>query len=294
MAYNEKSAKKIMKMALQMGVEQTAIEMGISQESVHRAIRMAKRINAPIEETNALVEALGGENAPVLIISDTHIPYNNPDMIPFLQWVHKSKGCRDRVVHIGDLMDFHSMSFHKTEPDALSPEEEYQRAKDIVAELCEAFPCGELIEGNHDKIGKRKMVDATLAPSMLKENNALYGLPDGWNVHELYYVIPEWDVLCEHGMGSAGKMGCLNTAILKRCSYCQGHSHSAAAVMYSSNYNSTIFGLNVGWLGDEGSLAVRYAKYFTKKGVLGCGVVYSGSYAEFVPMSAWPGYKGEL
>ena len=103
----------------------------------------------------------------------------------------------------------------------------------------------------------------------------------------MYYVVKEWNVLVEHGVGSAGKMGCLNTAILKRCSYVQGHTHSNAAVMYSSNYNSTIFGMNVGWLGDEGSLAVRYAKYAVKKGVLGCGVIYSGEHAEFIPMEAW-------
>lgn len=224
---------------------------------------------------------------PILVIPDTHIPYHHPQMIPFLKWVQKKWGCRKRVIHVGDLLDFHSMSRHTNEPDCMSPEEEYQRSIEFVAEFGEHFPEGDLVVGNHDAIPQRQMKDIGLAPSMLKTMNDLYGLPSGWDVHPLYHVIPEWNVLVEHGIGSAGKMGCLNTAIVKRCSYVQGHTHSNAAVMFSSNYNSTIFGMNVGWLGDEGSLAVRYARYATKKGVLGCGVIHSSEYAEFIPIEAW-------
>lgn len=259
------------------GDEKAAKMLGVSVETLYRYERRYKNTG---EETVLTAK-------PILVVPDTHIPYNHPDMIPFLKWVQKTKGCRRRVVHVGDLMDFHSMSRHTTEQDSPSPEDEYNRAKEIVEEFAEEFPEGDLVLGNHDCIPQRQMKEVGLAPSMLKDYRELYGLPKGWDIHPLYHLIDEWNVLVEHGVGSAGKMGCLNTAILKRCSYIQGHTHSNAAVMFSSNYNSTIFGMNVGWLGSEGSLAVRYAKYHVKKGVLGCGVVYSSEYAEFIPMQTW-------
>jgi predicted phosphodiesterase len=281
MPISKARAKRIADSVEEIGKEATAELFGVSLESVNRYVRRAKGEKA--------IEFFSKKDTakPILVIPDTHIPYQHEDMIPFLLWVQKTYKCRQRVIHVGDLIDCHSMSFHTSEPDALSPEEEYSRAKEVVAEFAEAFPYGDLVLGNHDRIGARKMIEARLPPSMLKESNDLFNLPKGWTVHELYYVIQEWDVLVEHGIGSAGKYGCANTAKEKRCSYVQGHTHSNAAVIYSSNYNSTIFGMNVGWLGDEGSLAVRYAKYATRKGVLGCGVVYSGEHAEFVPMSAY-------
>jgi predicted phosphodiesterase len=281
MAYSKQRAQQIKKRVLEVGVYETGLEYGISEESVQRAIRIA-------EERECCDKChTAPEDGPILVIPDTHIPYHNENMIPFLLWVQEVYQCRERVVHVGDLMDFHAMSFHTSEPDAMSPTEEYARAKDVVSELTDAFPYGDLVLGNHDNIPSRKMVDASVDPSMLKDHNELFNLPSGWNVHELYYVVEEWDVLVEHGVGSSGKYGCANTAKEKRCSYVQGHTHSNAAVIYSSNYKSTIFGMNVGWLGDEGSLAVRYAKYGTRKGVLGCGVIYSGEHAEFVPISAY-------
>ena len=42
--------------------------------------------------------------------------------------------------------------------------------------------------------------------------------------------------------------------------------------------------MNTGCLCDDSSLAMRYGKYAKEKGVLGCGVVYSGEYAQFVKM----------
>ena len=271
---SKQRAEMIREMAEEIGIEATAKKLKLNPESV---TRYARRVS----------DNKKASTKPILVIPDTHIPYHEPDMIPFLKWVQQSRGCRKRVIHVGDLMDFHSMSFHTSEPDAPSPAEEYERALEVVAEFATSFPHGDLVLGNHDNIPSRKMMDSSLAPSMLKRNNELFGLPKGWDVHPLYYVVPEWNVLVEHGIGSNGKMGCLNTAIVKRCSYVQGHTHSNASVMYSSNYNSTIFGMNVGCLADDSSLAVRYAKYHVKKGVLGCGVIHSAEHAEFVPIESW-------
>ena len=284
MSVSKERARKIADYAQEWGVEQTAVDYYMSEETVLRYIRDSKEVDYYEEP----------EDGPVLIAPDLHAPYNHPQAIPFLKWVHEVRGCRKRIVGTGDIMDFHSMSRHVHETDASSPSLEYSKALEFTAEFCEAFPEGDLVLGNHDLIPQRQMKEIGLPASLLGGYNDLYGMREGWTIHPLYHVIdPDgWDVLVEHGIGSGGRYGCANTAKEKRCSYVQGHTHSAAAVIYSTNHESTIFGMNVGCLVDSDSLAMRYGKYGTRKGVLGCGVVYSGSHAEFVPMSSWPEFEG--
>ena len=52
----------------------------------------------------------------VLIISDTHIPYHHQDLIPFLKDL-KNIMKPDKVIHIGDELDKHALSFHDSDPD---------------------------------------------------------------------------------------------------------------------------------------------------------------------------------
>ena len=221
---------------------------------------------------------------PVLVFGDLHAPYHHNLAISFLKRVHKDYGCREEVVCVGDMYDFHAMSRHLTEPDAPSPTQEYKKARDFIKKLGEAFPKGKLVLGNHDLIPQRQMKELDLPEILLKDYNDLYGLPKGWKVEPLCHIIEPWDILVEHGVGSNGVNGALNSAIHKRCSYVQGHTHSEAGIHYSANHNSLIYGLNTGCLCDNTAIAMRYAKYNKKKGILGCGVVYSESYAIFVPM----------
>jgi hypothetical protein len=189
------------------------------------------------------------------------------------------------------MWDFHSMSFHKSEPESDGPEAEYERIREFSAEFSKHFPEGDVVLGNHCDIPSRKMKDAGLTPTMLRHD--LYNLPETWGIHPLYYVLePDtWDVLVEHGCGSGGKYGCANTSKEKRCSYVQGHTHSNAAVIYSQCYKDVTFAMNVGCLIDSSSFAFKYSKHTVRKGNLGCGVVYSGSHAEFIPMETWRNYR---
>ena len=55
-------------------------------------------------------------NKSILIISDTHIPYHHKDVIAFLKGI-KKKYKPDRIIHIGDEIDSHAISFHDSDPD---------------------------------------------------------------------------------------------------------------------------------------------------------------------------------
>ena len=52
----------------------------------------------------------------ILVISDMHHPYSHPDTVPFLA-ACKKKFNPDQVVCIGDEVDFHSLSYHESNPD---------------------------------------------------------------------------------------------------------------------------------------------------------------------------------
>lgn len=221
---------------------------------------------------------------PILVCGDFHAPYQHKDALQFLKRVQRDYECLDEIVMDGDFFDFHAMSRFTTEPDSPSPDEEYDKAMEFAKRFSKEFPKGILVLGNHDLIPQRQLKELHLSEKLLKAPNQLYGLPDGWQIERLKHTIFGGKVLVEHGVGSEGVNGALNTAIYKRTSFIQGHAHAEAGCRYSANHNSLIFGLNTGCLCDNGALALRYAAYAKKKGVLGCGVVYSESYAIFVPM----------
>lgn len=52
----------------------------------------------------------------VLAIPDIHAPFQHPKTIEFLQYVYNHFKC-DRVVCLGDEMDFHAISRWPKDPD---------------------------------------------------------------------------------------------------------------------------------------------------------------------------------
>jgi len=66
-------------------------------------------------------------NKCILVISDTHCPYHHPDLIAFLKAI-KKKYKPDRVIHIGDEVDSHAISFHDSDPDLYSAGHEHKES----------------------------------------------------------------------------------------------------------------------------------------------------------------------
>ena len=78
----------------------TADELGISRSSVRSCLDLiAKKQSEP-------------EGSRVLVIGDTHAPCVHKDYIQFLKKIEKKHQC-NRVVHIGDIVDWNSISFHE-------------------------------------------------------------------------------------------------------------------------------------------------------------------------------------
>jgi len=216
--------------------------------------------------------------ARVGVIGDTHLPFTLPEYLPFLQETFHKWGV-NTVVHIGDLLDNHAISFHKPDPDGRSAGDEYQSAIDALGPWYRAFPNVKWIVGNHDALPARKIYDAGLPANMLRSN--YYQAPPGWSSAESYEID---GVLYTHGIGCGGVNGHRLLSQKRGQSCVIGHIHMTAGVAYQSAHDGIQrFGLAVGCGVDHESYAMAYARYFGRPSI-GCGIVLGGREAHYIPM----------
>lgn len=220
------------------------------------------------------------------IIGDSHLPFCHPNYLRF---------CRDtfrrwkvsRVVHIGDVVDAHALSFHEHDPNGHSAEDEAKKVEQEIRAWKRTFPDLLVCIGNHDERQYRAARRAGIPDRYVRT------YADVWNT-------PKWKwayshvidgVLYEHGTGTSGKDAAYNRAVQKRTSLVMGHVHSFAGPKYHTNEFDRIFGLNVGCGIDCDAYAFAYGRPFPIRPVLGCGVVLDGKEAYFIPMPCGKGEK---
>jgi len=221
----------------------------------------------------------------VLVIGDTHCPAMLAQYPEFLSDMYDAWNC-DKVVHIGDLSDFHAISFHQKEFGLESIETELDMARHQVSELTAVFPEVEYLTGNHSALPARQAKEAGLPPSMLLSLSELMDLPEGWTVHPRHYDLVIDGVIYRHG--DKGRSNQINAAFLNAQlefqSVVQGHFHAQAGVTYGANQSRRYFGLQVGCGTDPRSPYMNYSKIYSKRPLLGCGIVIDGEYATFEPL----------
>lgn len=218
--------------------------------------------------------------ATVLIIGDTHCPVMRLGYVRFLQKIADQYG-PDRVVHVGDLADWHSISYHEKLPGLSSAGEEFRKAKRQIQQLVEAFPKADWLIGNHDALTERQATTAGLPSEVLKDYNELWEVP--WKVHERFAELLIDGVVYTHGEGPGGMYAHINRAKARMRSVVMGHWHSNAGVEWVSTPEDRVFGMAVGCGVDNKKLQFLYSKPAPRKPMLGCGVVVNGTQAYFEP-----------
>ena len=219
--------------------------------------------------------------ATVLVIGDTHCPGMRRGYVGFLQGVADRYGV-DRVVHIGDLVDWASICYHEKNPAIKDASGEYKRAKRQVAEIHRAFPSADWMIGNHDALTERQCVTAGIPPDLLRSYQDIWDV--GWTVHQRYAKLTIDGVTYSHGdSGAGGQDAAFRQARDGFRSTVIGHYHGQAGVKWWANPEFRIFGMSVGCGIDHRALQFEYGRKFSRKPVLGCGVVISGQRAFFEP-----------
>lgn len=227
----------------------------------------------------------------VLVISDTHGPFQHPDTIPFLSAV-KAKYQPTRIVHIGDEVDNHAISDYPTDPDGHSARREYDAALEFMLELYDLFPEVWACESNHTSRAYRKAFKVGLPRCMIRSYGEVWKAPLGWQWADRWVID---DVIYFHGEGTSGVRPHARAAERLMQSCVIGHVHAGAGVQVVQA-DKGIFGMNVGCLINRNTYAMRYAKHMLTPVTLGCGIVHQGRRADFVPLLTDGEYRwtGEL
>jgi len=212
-------------------------------------------------------------NKSVLVIPDLHIPYHHKDSFSFLKAV-KRKFKPDRVVNIGDLLDFHGISMHEHNPDLPSAGDELTIAKTYVKELEKIFPEVTEVHSNHSSLVYRRALKYGMSKQFLKPYGEFLGTGKGWTwVDDLTIELSDGR-RCHFTHGKSADV--LKTSQSMGMSTVHGHYHTKLSTAFWSNPDDIFFGMQVGCLINQKSLAFEYAKNFNTRFMLGCGVIING------------------
>lgn len=215
----------------------------------------------------------------ILVLSDMHIPYSHPDLIPFLRAV-KKKYKPTNVVCIGDEVDMHDMSFHDSNPDLDAAGIELEKSIKMLKPIYKMFPTMDIVESNHGSMLYRKGLHHRIPKKMLKGYNEILEAPKGWKWHkEVRIKTVNGDVLFRHSFGK----NALKEALANGCSIVQGHYHEDFSIQFAGNSYKLLFAMVVGCLIDDDSMAFAYNKNFSKRPIIGVGVIVDGI-PQLVPM----------
>lgn len=218
----------------------------------------------------------------ILVIADTHIPFEKKGYLEFCLGIRDKFKC-GTVVHIGDLVDNHAISYHEHDPNGWSPAAEMEQADNHLKNWFKAIPNLKLCRGNHDRLVDRKGKTVGLPKRCFKPFRAMWNLPKGWK-DEFVWEVDK--VIYQHGTGYSGKFAHVQAAYNNRQSTVIGHLHSGAGIEWSANEKGVMFGMNVGCGFDRHTYAFAYGKDFRRKPIVGCGIVTDcGKYAQFIPMT---------
>jgi len=216
----------------------------------------------------------------VLIVGDLHCPADHPKYLKFCKDLYRKWKCTS-VIFIGDIVDWHSVSFHAHNPELPAPKDEYELSMKCVQRWYKAFPKATVTIGNHDDRLIRKAGSADIPEFFLRKYQDIWQTP-GWNwVHEtivdkVYYY---------HGIGSGGLYPAFNKCRQLGMSVVSGHTHAAAGIWWTASPLSRFFGMNVGCGVDNEAMQMEYGRNFARKPIVSAGVVLDGTpYHEICPI----------
>lgn len=208
----------------------------------------------------------------VLVVGDLHAPVTRKHYLRFCKAQYKKFDC-NKVVFIGDVVDWTSISFHVANPECPGPADEYRMALQCIQQWRRAFPKAKVMIGNHDRRPHRKAEKEGIFPKLLRNYDEVWKTPE-WKwvtsciIDDVYYC---------HGDGKGGgNTPAFNTAKNMGMSVVMGHFHSKAGVKWLVNPLRRWFGMDVGTGIDDTAFAFSYAKEQTYRSVLSCGVVLNG------------------
>lgn len=229
------------------------------------------------------MKRLNATGKSVLIIPDTHNPFQHKDTIKFLSAIKQKYLKKDSlIVHLGDEIDGHNISFHDTDPNIpFSPSSELEEAIKGIKELEELFPKVFLCTSNHGSLVYRRATANGIPLSVIKSYEEILGTPK-WQWHDEYILETNMGeiYLCHGKTAAAGKL-CKEMGTYGAI---QGHFHGKFQVNWSTTATGTRFDAYSGCLIDQSSLAFSYGKNHLPKPILGALLITKRGYPKMIRM----------
>jgi len=208
-------------------------------------------------------------NKRILVISDTHCPYQHVDTIKFLAAI-KDKYNPDKIIHIGDEVDFHAMSFHPSDASLYSAGDELKAARDVIWQMEELFPKVTLVESNHGSMAYRKALYTGIPKEFIRPYSHILDVKYWeWKEYIKLTLPNKQPCFLAHQINANARTAMTS----KMMSTVQGHFHEKFELVYHGNGERLNFGMTVGCLIDDNSMAFAYNKVFPKRPVIGCGMI---------------------
>lgn len=207
----------------------------------------------------------------VLVIGDVHEPVAHPGYLRFCQDLRAKYKC-NKVVFIGDLADWHAISFHAHHPDAPGPKDEYELALSGIKKWCRAFPEAHVCIGNHDERLIRLAETVNIPAKFLRDYRDIWDTPRWKWVNDVTLD----DVYYFHGTGCGGVHPAFNAVQKHLMSVVMGHIHSAAGIKWRANPTRRVFGMDTGCGIDDRAVAFAYGHKNIIRSILSAGVVIDG------------------
>jgi len=208
----------------------------------------------------------------ILVISDMHLPYQHKDSIKFLKEI-KKQFKPDTTLSIGDLLDQHALSFHDSSPELYSAGMELDKAKEYVRELESVFPKLIEVDSNHSSMIYRRALKHGLPKAYLKDYGDFLETKKWKWVDDLTLTMSNGQ-RCFFTHGRSADI--LKVSQTMGMSAVQGHYHTKFVISWWANPDNLFFGMNVGCLIDQKSMAFNYAKNFRTRFIIGCGIIING------------------
>ena len=212
------------------------------------------------------------KNKRILVISDMHIPYHHKDSIKFLKEI-KKEFKPDRIINIGDSIDFHNISMHDSNPDLPSAGDELNLTRKYIKEIETIFPDVTEVDSNHSSLVFRRALKYGMSKQFIKSYGDFLGTKKWKWVDNLTLTMSNGQrCFFTHGMSA----DILKTSQAMGMSAVQGHYHTKFVISWWANPDNLFFGMNVGCLTNQKSMAFEYAKNFKTRFILGCGIILDG------------------
>lgn len=205
----------------------------------------------------------------------------HPDTWKFLKAI-KKKYKPDRVICLGDEVDYHALSFHESDPDLDSAGPELEKAIRFLKPIYKLFPEVDVLESNHGSLIYRKALTAGIPHRALKTYRSILEAPLTWRWHfDLRLRMSNGiDLYLHHGKSAtAARM-----SLQEGCCTVEGHFHTKFHITYWRNSSGLYWGMHAGYLADHNSLAQAYAKSNMQKGIVGAAMILNG-HPLLIPMN---------